>query len=74
MKALQVLLIFALIASFNCADIIAQISCFVSSSGVVNIVKDVVKRVKQGEDFLTIALSLVGQIAPVRDAIMKCFK
>ena len=73
MKAVQVLLLLCLIASFDCEDIIAQISCLVSNSVIYETVKEVVKKIKDKENAIEIGLFIVSKYEAIKAAIEKCF-
>ena len=73
MKAVQVLLLLCLIASFDCEDIIAQISCLISNSAIYDTVKEVVKKIKDKENAIEIGLFIVSKYEAIKAAIDKCF-
>jgi len=73
MKAVQVLLVLCLIASFDCQDIIAQISCLVANPVVYETVKEVVKKIKNKENAIEIGLFIVSKYEAIKGIVEKCF-
>ena len=74
MKAVQVLLVLCLFASFQCEDILAKISCLVANPDVLVTIQEVVKKIKEKVSAFEIALYLVSKYEPVKAAVEKCFK
>ena len=74
MKAVQVLLVLCLFASFQCEDILAKISCLVANPDVLVTIQEVVKKIKEKVNAFEIALYLVSKYEPVKAAVEKCFK
>ena len=74
MKAVHVLLLLCLIASFECEDIIAKIICLAGNSSVLDTIKEVVRRIKEKQNAIEIALFLVSKYEPIKQAIEQCFK
>jgi len=74
MKAVQVLLVLCLFASFQCEDILAKISCLVANPDVLGTIQEVVKKIKEKVSAFEIALYIVSKYEPVKAAVEKCFK
>ena len=74
MKAVQVLLLLCLFASFECEDIIAKIACLVSNPVVLETIKEVVKKIKDKENAIEIGLFIVSKYEAVKSVVEKCFK
>ena len=73
MKAVQVLLLLCLIASFECEDIIAKISCLIANPDVYGAIQEVIKRIKEKQNAIEIGLFIVAKYKAVKAAVEKCF-
>ena len=71
MKAIQLVLIFALIASFNC-DLMSFIMCFIGNSSVLDICNNLFQKIKDGEAALNIIMYLVSNFNTLYDAVKSC--
>lgn len=71
MKAIQLVLIFALLASFN-SDLISFIMCFVGNSSVLDICNTLYQKIKDGEAALNIIMYLVSNINTLYEAVKNC--
>ncbi len=74
MKAVQVLLLLCLFASFECEDIISKIACLVSNPEVLGAIQEVVKKIKEKVSAFEIAIYLLSKYEPVKAVVEKCFK
>ena len=73
MKAVQVLLLLCLFASFECGDIIAKISCLVANPEIYGTIKEIIKRIKEKQNAIEIGLFIVSKYEAVKSVVEKCF-
>ena len=73
MKAVQVLLLLCIIASFECDDIFSKITCLLGNPAVYNTIKELINKIKEKQNVFEIGGFLISKYSEVKEVVVKCF-
>ena len=70
MKAIQILLVLVLIASFNCNDFLDFVLCLIGKEEIANVITELIEKIKNKESALNF-ISFIFQKIPIVEAQVK---
>jgi len=72
MKAVQIILVLCLLASFTCFDFATFIFCLIGNSEAANFVTQLINKIIEGENFLSIATFIFSNVGNLVEAVTGC--